>query len=114
MGQFVFDPYLRTGEKDRRASRLEDREKQEDEEKQIQGQTVRLNRQTVRLNKVLVRRAASDLHHVCLTFTTLWANVTDNKGTIFFSYFFQKIGFDISCKLSPVGTNCMKYQKLSY
>ena len=27
-----------------------------------------------------------------------------------FKYFLLKIGFDISCKLSPVETICMKYQ----
>ena len=36
-----------------------------------------------------------------LTFTTLWTNSADNKLTTFFSYFSQKTGFDISCKLSP-------------
>ena len=30
----------------------------------------------------------------------------------FFSYFFQKTGFDISCKLSPMETICMKSQFL--
>ena len=30
----------------------------------------------------------------------------------FFSYFPQKTGFDISCKLSPVETVCMKHQIL--
>ena len=34
-----------------------------------------------------------------LTFTTLWADSADDKVIIFF--FPQKIGFDISCKLSP-------------
>ena len=28
----------------------------------------------------------------------------------YFSYFFQKIGLDISCKLSPKETTCMKCQ----
>ena len=37
-----------------------------------------------------------------LTFTNLRTNSADNKLiTFFFSYFSQKIGFDISCKLSP-------------
>ena len=31
---------------------------------------------------------------------------------IFFLFFFQKTGFDISCKLSPVETICMKCQIL--
>ena len=30
----------------------------------------------------------------------------------YFSYFSQKTGFDISCKLSPVETICMKCQVL--
>ena len=29
-----------------------------------------------------------------------------------FTYFFQEIGFDISCKLSPLETICMKCQSL--
>ena len=33
-----------------------------------------------------------------LSFTTLWAYSADNKLVFFFSNFFQKIGFDISCK----------------
>ena len=37
-----------------------------------------------------------------ITFTILWANTGDNKLMIFFfSYFFQKTEFEISCKLSP-------------
>ena len=47
---------------------------------------------------------------ISIAFTTLWANSTDDKLMIF-SYFSQKIGFDISCKLPP--TICMKYQNLS-
>ena len=30
----------------------------------------------------------------------------------YFSYFYQKTGFDISCKLSPLETICMKCQIL--
>ena len=30
----------------------------------------------------------------------------------YFSYFSQKIGFDISCKLSPVETICIEFQSL--
>ena len=56
---------------------------------------------------------ASDLGWLCLpvtllgvsqqkwlTSTTLWINSADDK-LIFFVFFFQKMGFDISCKLSP-------------
>ena len=43
-----------------------------------------------------------------LTFTTLRANLTDD---IFF-YFNQTTGSDISCKLSPLETICMKCQNL--
>ena len=44
-------------------------------------------------------------------FTTPWANSADDKLMtfsslfiffIFFLFFFQKMGFDISCKLSPL------------
>ena len=42
----------------------------------------------------------TDTHSVeTLSSTTLWANSADDKLMIF-SYFSQKIGFDISCKLS--------------
>ena len=43
----------------------------------------------------------------------LWANSADYKVMIFFFLFFsQKIGFVISCKLSPKETFCMKCQIL--
>ena len=45
-----------------------------------------------------------------LTFITLWANSADDEFIIFFSYFPQKQGFDISCKLSPLETICIKCQ----
>ena len=38
------------------------------------------------------------------------ANSADDKFTLFL--FFQKTGFDISCKLSPLETICMKCQNL--
>ena len=41
----------------------------------------------------------------------VWANSADNKLMIFF-IFSQKIGFDISGKLSPRETICMKCQSL--
>ena len=43
---------------------------------------------------------------------TLWANSEDNKLGIYFSYFAQKTGFDISYKLSPLETVCIKCQIL--
>ena len=43
-----------------------------------------------------------------LTLTTLLANSADDKLACF-SYFSQKTGFDISCRLSPI---CMKCQIL--
>ena len=46
-----------------------------------------------------------------LTLAPLWANSANNK-LIIFSYFSQKIGFAISCKLSPEETICMKCQSL--
>ena len=47
-----------------------------------------------------------------LTFTTLLANSADDKLVIFFLLIYQKTDFDISCKLSPLETICMKYQNL--
>ena len=47
--------------------------------------------------------------YVCILYTTLWANSADDKFMIFFSFFFfQKIGIDISCRLSPGEMICMK------
>ena len=44
-----------------------------------------------------------------LTFCTLLANSADKKLVIFYSsYFSQKTGFNISCKLSPLETIYMK------
>ena len=43
-------------------------------------------------------------------FTTLWANSAVEINI--FSYFSQKTGFNISCKLSSVETICMKCQIL--
>ena len=45
------------------------------------------------------------------TFTTLGAN-SAAAILITFSYFLQKIGFEISCKLSLKETICMKCQSL--
>ena len=43
-----------------------------------------------------------------LTLTTLWFNSADDKliytCIYMFSYFSQKTGFDISCKLSPLSS----------
>ena len=41
-----------------------------------------------------------DIPMSSLTFSILWANSADVK-TMAFSYFYQKTGFEISCKLSP-------------
>ena len=43
--------------------------------------------------------------------TTFLANSADNKLK-YFSYLSKRTGSDISCKLSPVETICMKYQIL--
>ena len=48
--------------------------------------------------------------YLCI-FTTLWVNSAGDK-LIYFSYFSQKTGSDISCKLSPMETTCMKCQSL--
>ena len=52
------------------------------------------------------------LSHImcCLTFTTLWADSADVDDI--FLTFPRKIGFGISCKLSPEETICMKCQNL--
>ena len=49
-----------------------------------------------------------------LTLTTFWENLADNKSTNwwYFSYFTQKTGLDISCKLSQMETICMEYRIL--
>ena len=47
-----------------------------------------------------------------LTLSTLGKIFSRQHFEIFFSYFFQKTGFDISCKLSPEETICMKCQIL--
>ena len=46
-----------------------------------------------------------------LALSTLWANSADDAMKIFF-LFSLKIGFGISCKLSPMETICMKCQTL--
>ena len=47
------------------------------------------------------------------TFNTIcWVKVSAEAILQHLSYFFQKIGFDISCKLSPKETICMKCQSL--
>ena len=46
-----------------------------------------------------------------LTFTTLRTDSVD-KNWSYLSYFSQKTGFDISCKLSPKETTCTKRQSL--
>ena len=46
-----------------------------------------------------------------LTVTSFCANSADDNLVIFF-LFFPETGFDISCKLSPVETICMKHQLL--
>ena len=48
-----------------------------------------------------------------LILITLWANSADDKLMIIF-LFSQKTGFDISCKLSPMETICMKCQILFF
>ena len=40
---------------------------------------------------------------------TIWANSVDDKLLFFFP---QKTGFDISYKITPMETICMKYQNL--
>ena len=47
-----------------------------------------------------------------LTFSTLGKNFSRGHTEIFFSYFSQKTGFDISCKLSPMKIIYMKCQVL--
>ena len=48
-----------------------------------------------------------------VAFTTQRANYADYiQIDDIFSYFLQKICFDISCKLSPLETTCMKCQSI--
>ena len=47
-----------------------------------------------------------------LTFMTLRAMIQQTTNWWYFSYFSQKTEFDISCKLSPLETICMKCQIL--
>ena len=48
---------------------------------------------------------------VTLAFSTVWTNSADDI-LISFSFFKKKRDFDISCKLSPNETICMKFQSL--
>ena len=44
--------------------------------------------------------------------TALWVKFSADDIWNIFSYFYQKTCFDISCKLSPMETICMKWQIL--
>ena len=48
------------------------------------------------------------------TITTLWANSADDKLIISFFYFFQKMGFDISCNTISLGDNLHEMSKLIF
>ena len=55
------------------------------------------------------RRSSATFLLSAWTFTTLCAISADDKQMIFFFYFSHKIGFDVSCKLSPKEmSRCMK------
>ena len=63
-------------------------------------------------NECMVSCEESERKNIfCLTFTNHWANFAITNWW-YFSYFFQKTGFDILCKLSPLETICMKCQNL--
>ena len=47
---------------------------------------------------------------ILLMLSALGKNFSRKHTEIFFSYFSQKTRFDISCKLSPLETICMKCQ----
>ena len=49
---------------------------------------------------------------IVLTLSVLGKNKTAGDNLNFFSYFSQKIGYDISCELSPQEAIRMKYQSL--
>ena len=55
--------------------------------------------------------AAICVHFNCLTLA-LWVKFSADDILKYFSYFSQKTGFDISCKLSPYETICMKCSTL--
>ena len=59
----------------------------------------------IKLSAELARRMFS------LTFTPLWTQIQQMTNWVF-SDFSQKTDFDISCKLSPLETICMKCQIL--
>ena len=49
---------------------------------------------------------------LCLMLSMLGKNFSRQQSEIFFLIFQKKMGFDISCKLSPQETICMKCQCL--
>ena len=61
------------------------------------------------MNNIYTSIISGAIANSVLTITTLWAFSADDKLImVYFSYFYKKIGFDISCKLSPYETICMK------
>ena len=55
------------------------------------------------------------IHQEAITrLTALWVKFSADDIFKYFFYFFQETGFDISCKLSPEETICMKYQNLFF
>ena len=59
----------------------------------------------------LIKEPPSEIFNPLLTLSILWTIPADDK-LITFSYFPKKIGFNISCKLSPHETICMEHQSL--
>ena len=55
-------------------------------------------------NFFLLQYISHSLRNCTLTLITLWANLDDKSVIFIFIFFFQKVGFDISCRLSPKET----------
>ena len=50
-------------------------------------------------------------NHLTITFPNLWANLADDKLIVSVLFFLQKVGFNISCKLSPQETSKLSPQE---
>ena len=58
-------------------------------------------------NRKLINQKSFEMVFNC---TTLWVKISADDILKYFFLFYQKIEFDISCKLSPLETICMKCQ----
>ena len=58
------------------------------------------------------KKTKKKTHTHVITLYMLWANSADDKLMLFFVFFFKKIGYDTSCKLSSSETICIRCQIL--